>query len=145
MIFYSILFSICSTVFLHCSSAKKSKQEPPFSLGQTYYKRANNNVGSAIFITINNKSPQITLDSVYYKNQATKLFTNPDNPKMFIGKFNTHISNNIVMSSNPAAEYGNTPPKKIKPPVALKQNECLVSYTKNKQTKYFKIDNILEK
>ncbi len=142
-----VLTVSCTATLLQCSSSKKRQKEAPFSLGQTYYKQwgTGPTYGATIFITVNNKPSQIVLDSVYYKNRGAKLHAEPNNPKSFIGKFNPQVNKDIIMSSDPKAEYGNTLMQKVQLPQALKENECLISYKDNNITKYFTVNNVIEK
>ena len=52
----------------------------------------------------------------------------------------------LVMSNEGNAEYGNTMPTKPEPfPFKLKPTECKISYIDNGETKYFLVNNIVEK
>jgi len=51
----------------------------------------------------------------------------------------------IVLSSDPKAEYGNRIPEKpMKIPFELLHNECVISYIKNGKTMYYKLTNVEE-
>jgi len=88
----------------------------------------------------------IILDSVFFKGKQAKLEYR--NNSVFIGRFKTEANqkHDIVMSSDPIAEYGNKVPeipKKVQ--FELKDDECVVSYLKSGKVKYFKIEKIKRK
>ena len=90
----------------------------------------------------------IQLDSVYFRGKAAKFEIKPNNSTLFIGRFSlaANQKKDIIMSNKPKAEYGNELPKlNTKIPFELKDNECVVSYNEGDKTKYFKIENVVEK
>lgn len=58
----------------------------------------------------------------------------------------TYNNKDIIMSNDPNEEYGNTiPDNNEDSSFVLKDNECVISYIDNGETKYVKIKNIVEK
>ena len=137
--------------FSQCSSAKKIQEKAPLVLGQVYCQSwiagiEGGGAGLNVFIPVEDNS--IILDSVYFRGKATKLEIKSLNETIYIGRFISDLNKkkDIVMSSEPTAEYGNKMPiitEKI--PFELKDNECVISYKEGKTTKYFKVDNVVEK
>jgi hypothetical protein len=67
---------------------------------------------------------------------------------MSVGRFNSNINQkeDIIMSREPLAEYGNKPPRlETEIPFDLKENQCVISYKNGEKTQYYKIENIVEK
>jgi hypothetical protein len=140
--------------FSQCSSQKKLQQKSPVQLKEVYCQSwvagvKGGGSGMNIFIpveTITDKD--IELDHVFFRGKASKLTTKPQNKTLYIGRFkNTANSKqDIVMSSDAKQEYGNKMPEATEEiPFELKDDECVVSYKVGSKTKYFKIENVVEK
>ena len=137
--------------FSQCSSTKKIQNKAPLILGQVYCQAwiagiEGGGAGLNIFIPTENTS--IELDSVYFRGKVAKLEVKNQNGTIYIGRFISDFNKkkDLIMSNKPNAEFGNEMPnisKKI--PFELKDNECVISYKKGKTTKYFKVDNVVEK
>ncbi|WP_111308775.1 hypothetical protein [Confluentibacter sediminis] len=139
--FLFMLFIMAS--FYQCSSSKRLQKNLPFKIGEIYYQELGSNIN--IFITMKSNPKNILLDSVYFQGKQTKLeYKN----NMFIGIFKTLIikKQDIIMSHEPYAEYGNEVPKlpetsSIKP----EDDECIVSYKEDNVIKYLKIEHVTQK
>lgn len=138
-------------VISQCSIAQKMQTSLPFLIGDVYYQNWVSGVkeggsGTNIYIQIVSSTKQIELDSVYFQGKVTKLELT--NNMIGIGRFNsnTKSKNDIILSNEPYAEYGNKVPELIKKiPFDLNENQCVISYKEGNQIKYFKIDNIRKK
>lgn len=148
------LLVLIITSFSHCSSAQKLQKEAPVKVGTAYYQHwvagiQGGGSGINIFIpTEGTLEESIQLDSVYFRGKVSKLEVKPNNPTLFIGRFSLKANQkkDIIMSNKPNAEYGNELPEmNTKIPFELKENECVVSYEEDDKTKYFKINNVVEK
>jgi hypothetical protein len=137
--------------FSQCASTAKLEDKAPLEFGDVYYKEWSNPArytgsGLNLFIPITSNTGNIILDSIYFKDKQVKLeFVNDT---LFVGRFETDKNKplDIVMSSEPLAEYGNKAPKlSEKLPFELKGDECVISYKAGKKTKFFKISNIIKK
>ena len=139
------------TNFSQCSSSQKLQEKAPAMFGDVYFQRWNAGVqggGSGINLFIPVADTNIVLDSVYFRGKSAKLETKPTDTSLYVGRFKTEFNQpkDIVMSSNPLDEYNNPLPiQKEKIPFTLKDSECVVSYKDGQTTKYFKIENIIEK
>ena len=137
--------------FFQCSSAQKLQEKAPITFGEVYCQRWVAGVeggGSGLNIFIPIKESTIALDSVYFRGKAAKLEISQRKNLLYIGRFHSEINRkrDIIMSNEPYAEYGNKMPITIKKiPFELKDNECVISYRQDHKTKYFKIDNVVEK
>lgn len=140
--------------FSQCSSQKKLQKEAPLQFEGAYCQTwigGLEGAGSGINIFIPAKAmpnANIELDSVYFRGKSAKLTTKPQNNFLFIGRFSTAINQkkDIIMSADGKQEFGNEMPiipEKI--PFELKEDECVISYKEGNKTKYFKINNIVEK
>ena len=137
--------------FSQCSSTKELQSEAPITIGKVFYQKwiagiEGGGSGLNIFIPVNDTS--IALDSVFFRGKAAKLETKPQNQSLYIGRFISQFNKrrDLIMSSDSIAEYGNKLPiVEQKIPFELQSNECVVSYIDGQKTKYFKINNVVEK
>ncbi len=145
--------SICLIVILgsQCSSAQKIEPVAPLKIGNVYYQSwiagiEGGGSGINLYIPIILNKNNIEMDSVYFQGKSAKLEFNDKSEA--IGRFSTEINRkkDIIMSNEPYAEYGNqikrTP---LKTPFQLKDNQCVVSYKKGSEIKYFMVDSITKK
>lgn len=149
-----LLLVLIMASFSNCTSTQKLQKETPIQFGKVYCQSwvagvQGGGSGLNLYIPIEGKSlPSITLDSVYFRGKVTKLEKKSSNPLVFIGRFlsNSNPKDDIILSNEPYAEYGNKlPEKNIKIPFELKDSECVVSYKESKVIKYFKIEHITQK
>lgn len=148
---YFLLMLLGILSFSKCASIQKLDKALPLDIGEVYYQHWVSGVqgggsGFNIFIPITANPKNIMLDSVYFKENQAKLEYR--NNTVFIGRFKTlaNQKQDIIMSNEPFAEYGNMvpeTPKKI--PFELKEDECVVSYLEAGKAKYFKIKKIKRK
>lgn len=145
---FTIMFS-----FSQCSSSKEAslQKQAPVNINKPYFQSwvagvKGGGAGINVFIPVSDAKQE--LDSVYFRGEVSKLEVKPQNPNLYIGRFNSNKNRqkDIVMSSDPREEYGNQLPElKQNIPFQLKDNECVISYIENGVTKYFKIKNLTEK
>lgn len=137
---YAIVFAvICASTF-QCASNKEIattfEQEAPFTVKPVVFQEwyAGIKVGGTginVFLPISDVKGNIVFDEVYFRNLRGKLIKKEDNY--------------IAVLKNPSRLY--TFKKAEKPadyPFDLKDNECVVSYIQNGQTKYHKIITLNE-
>ncbi|WP_347923183.1 hypothetical protein [Pontimicrobium sp. SW4] len=149
-IFKLLILTVIMSSFSQCSSAQKLERNAPVIFGDVYCKQWVSGIeggptGLDIYIEV--KDSEFLLDSVYFRDKVTKLKKNPQNNKQYIGSFviPSTKKQDIVMSSDSKAEYGNKIPEKpIRTPFELAHNECVISYKVNGKTKYYKITNVAE-
>ena len=137
--------------FSNCASTQNLEKTIPLTFGEVYYQDwvagvKGGGSGINIFIPITANPKEIMLDSVYFKGRKAKLEFR--NNTVFIGRFKTAINQeqDIIMSSEPYAEYGNKAPEfSRKTPFKLDDDECVISYLDNGGVKYFKIEGVIRK
>ena len=150
ILFLTFMLFIMAT-FSQCGVTKKLETNAPLTLGDVYYQQwiagvQGGGSGINIFTPIISNPNNIMLDSVYFQGKQAKLEFRNNN--VFIGRFKSDINKkkDIVMSSDPYAEYGNKVPEiPKKPAFKLLEDECVVSYKIANKVKYFKIENINKK
>jgi hypothetical protein len=146
-----LLMLLVMASFSQCSSAKRIQEKAPLELGQVYCQNWIAGIeggGAGLNIYIPTVNSSVELDSVYFRGKAAKLEIKSLNQTIYIGRFISDLNKkkDIVMSSEPNAEYGNEIPKiPQKIPFELKDNQCVISYNDGKTTKYFMVDNVVEK
>ena len=137
--------------FSQCVSTMKLQDKAPLEFGDVYYQNwiagvKGGGSGINLFISVKSNTNNTVLDSVYFKNKQAKL--EYINDTLLVGRFHTETNQkeDIIMSNEPYAEYGNKAPqlpKKI--PFELKEDECVISYKEGKNTKYYKLSNVFKK
>tara|TARA_R110002049_G_scaffold122465_4_gene277323 strand:- start:7589 stop:8077 length:489 start_codon:yes stop_codon:yes gene_type:complete len=137
--------------FFQCASVKPIESKSPLQIGEVYYQNWTAGIegggsGYNIFIPIESNSNDIVLDSMYFRGKSTKI--EYANDALLVGRFETKADQkqDIIMSNEPYAEYGNKVPElPQKTPFNLNDDDCVVSYLENDKIKYFKIDGIVKK
>ena len=120
-----------------------------FVLNESYYKHwvagvKGGGSGITLFFSIKNNNKNVEFDSAYFRGMQTKLdFKKTGYAANFKTKANQ--KEDVIMSNDKNAEFGNQLPSKADFPFQLKDNECVISYIEDNTTKYFKIENIIEK
>lgn len=145
-----ILITVILISFTQCSSAQKIQDQASFELDQIVYQKWVSGVqggGSGINLTIpvTSNINKVVFDSIYFRGYQAKIEgTNPE----YVAHIKTEINqkNDLNMSSKAQEEFGNVTPKEvINFPFNFADNECVISYIENNTTKYFKVNNLLEK
>ncbi len=133
--------------FSQCSTAQKLQKKAPMNFGDTYAQKWVAGIkggGSGINIFIPVDENNIALDSIYFRDQMVKLKYS-ENDKMYVGRFKTEFNQpvDMIVSSDMKEESKNTYPIiKQKMPFEMLDNECVVTYSSNDKTMYYKISNI---
>ncbi len=147
----ALLILLAMVSFSKCSTTKKLQNTAPFEIGEVYYQYWTAGVkgegsGFNLFIPIESTPKNIILDSAYFRGEQSKLESMDQT--LFVGRFKTDTNQkkDIIMSSDPYAEYGNKIPELSKKfPFKLNDRECIVSYKQGSTLKYYKISNIIKK
>lgn len=147
-------FVIFISLFTNCSSAQKLQNESPIKLGDAYSQTWVSGVkgggsGLNLFIpTEIKKYDLIRLDSVYFRGKVAKLEIIEDETLVYVGRFKGKFNqkeDRIIDTDNPSENNNKTSEIDQKIPFDLKDSECVVSFKKGNETKYFKIEKIVEK
>lgn len=136
-----VFIGVIATTF-QCASPKEvipttTFEEPTaFSVKPVYFQEwyAGISVGGTginVFVPIVNENPNITIDSVYFRNLKGKLI-NKD------GKYYASLENASKLYTFKKAE------KPADYPFILNDYECAISYIEDGKTKYFKVRNLNE-
>lgn len=150
-VFGFFFISLVMMSFSQCASTKKLQDEIPLEIGQVSYQSwvagvEGGGSGVNLFIPIVSNINNLVLDSVYFHGKKVKLEQKTES--LYVGRFkkSTNQKKEVVMSSNPVAEFNNPVPEiPQKMPFELKEDECVVSYMDRNKTKYFKISDITKK
>jgi uncharacterized protein YozE (UPF0346 family) len=155
-----MLFLLAS--FSNCSSTKQAnnkqankigmhnfQETPSFTLGETSYKYWTAGVkgggsGINVLILVEENKDNVVFDVIYFRGMQSKFEAIKTG---YVANFRTKANQreDIIMSTNKNAEYGNEIADKATFPFQLKDNECVISYIEDNTTKYFKIENLVEK
>jgi hypothetical protein len=132
-----LIFAIFILQVFQCVSHKPLENTPPTVFEDVYFQTWNAGIeegGSGINIYIKTSGRTVAFDSVFFRGKGTKLQVNPKNASLYIGrfKFKSNNSNTSQRTSNMIT-------------FKLKDDEAVVSYLKNRQVFYYKIENITER
>ena len=139
------LFSsiIIITLFTGCAGNKDLQERAPANLQPAYAVVTED--GTELYIPVASiQTNLVSLDSVYYKGRKAALRKSDEREGLYVAKFNK--KGDMIMSSNPADEYGNKAPildKKMD--FDLKDDEAVLIFIQNGKTKYYKISGITQK
>lgn len=146
------LIAVLLSIFglTQCKSVKLDTKAP-LTIKSAYYI---NMVGgmpgnsSVNLIVEYNNLQNVTLQDAYFLNRKAKVsLENQGKNKVISANINTSTiqsREDLILHNNPTEELKNTPPTK-KLPFNLKDNEAVISYTKNNKLYYFKVENIKKK
>ena len=138
--------------FLQCSSFKNPSEivlekTNPITIEKPYFQSWVAGIqggGSGINLYLPIQNTTLKLDSAYFRGMIAKVqIINTG----YVSHFKTALNQkeDIIMSGEENAEYGNQIPANNNPfPFQLKENECVISYTEDNTTKYFRIINLIE-
>lgn len=147
----NIFFFVTTVImFSYCSSAQRLEEQAPFIIEELYTQKwiagiQSGGSGTDLYLKLKDLKEDIDLDSVYFRSKVAKLETTSDQ-NLFVGRFTSMSKQDIVLSNEPKAEFGNEAPKLLnKTPFQLKASECVISYRQNSTTRYFKVGGIKEK
>lgn len=150
----SSVIVIFSIVFISCKSSKAANElgfqtNPPFKVEKaTYSKWVGGQPGvHGISIQIQLNKATVELDSVYFRNNSTKLKLDKSNSNItYVGSMVLpKINKDLQMNMDSKKEFGNAVPDiSQKIPFQLAQNEAIVSYIYNNKTHYYKISEVIE-
>ncbi len=133
--------------FTQCATSKKMEDIAPVKIENPYFETwsSEDENGLTIYIPVE-ETATITLNHAYFRMKKIALIKEEGQP-VYIGKYTyPKGSKDLVMSSDPKEEFGNQVPAGIERiPFRLKDNECVIEYTKDGAQSHFKINNIPQK
>lgn len=154
-----MLFLLAS--FSNCSSTKEVNNEankigmqnfqetPSFILGETSYKYWTAGIqgggsGINVLVLVEENKNNVVFDTIYFRGMQSKLEAVKTG---YVANFRTKANQkeDLIMSADKNAEYGNEIADKAAFPFQLKDKECIISYIEDNIIKYFKIENLVEK
>lgn len=137
---YAIVFTCTLSSFYQCASPKVAttnfEQQPPFTIKPVVFQEwyAGIKVGGTginVFVPVSSVNEGIVFNEVYFRNLKGKLVKSGN-------KY-------TAVLKNPSRHYTfQKPEKPADYPFDLKDNECVISYVENGQTKYHKIVSLNE-
>lgn len=135
--------------FGQCASVKMEKN-PPFKIESAKYTKPTGDKGNYkttdLLIKYSANTP-VDFQKVYFQNKITNAVVKQKGDEQFIeASFTNQVKKDIILHEDPREEFGNSPtPPQEELPFKLKDNEAVISYTKNGKTHYVKIENVIGK
>lgn len=143
---YALGACILITCNLQCSTSKykleeQSQLNPKGVYFQEWYAGIKvGGTGFNIFFPNLNSEEKVVIDSVYFRRMKAKLVKGRANYSAILKRSNKYYKDvNVYYNDNKKLD------KKANFPFTLKENECVISYIQNGETKYLKIRNVLER
>lgn len=136
---------IILSVFWGCKPIKQEKAKSDFQIGKVYYTETSASplTTITIYIPVQQLPNNVIPDSVFFKGREAKLQL--ESNLVYKGQLLPSATNktDIVMSSNPNAEFGNMKPAKANKRFPdLTNTECVVSYKEESKTQYIKVTGV---
>ncbi len=149
--FKTISIRICilliGSTFMQCASSQNMKNTSSIQIKELYFQKwtSQDNNGFTIYIPTEDTS-RVSLKYAYFKQKRITL-TKEEGKSLYTGSYvYPKKATDLIMSSDPKEEFQNTVPVGIERiPFRLKDNECVIVYTKDGKEGHFKIENVPEK
>ncbi|WP_250433682.1 hypothetical protein [Hanstruepera flava] len=149
---------ITAVMLYSCKSTKEAfktntiilEEKSSFELEQVYFLKwvagfQGGGSGIHMYVIVKTNKNHVVFDTVYFRGMQAKMQLG----KMgYLASFITPLNQkeNMVMDGDSKQEYGNKLPKNDNHfPFVLQDNECVIQYTENGNTKYYKVKDIVEK
>lgn len=135
--------AIVLTLFA-CGSSQELQERVPTLFGKVTYTYSSDGIQLEIPV-VAIQDNRMSLDSVYFHGMKSGLVQDEEKPNRYVANFSVG-SSDMVMSSDPAEEYGNKAPQKPeKSPFKINEDEAILVFTQDEQIKYYKLTGIVEK
>ncbi len=135
-----VIFSFLSG----CGSNRELQERAPAQFQQTYFTEDGD--GLNVFLPVKIiQTNRVTLDSLYFREMKSELVKNDEQPNIYVANFSPKDPDH-VMSSDPVEEYGNRAPQiSEKSPFQIEDDEAILVFSQNNETKYYKITGVEKK
>lgn len=140
VIFFLVLFSSCASQY-------KLEEHTPNGIGDVFFQKTiagqeKSPVEYKIFVPVLKETPE--LQKVYFRGKSAPLKKESSNLYTAAFLFSEN-SGDMIMSANPAHEYGNKVYQDPDFPFELNQDDVVIGYVQAHKTLFFKIEKIKEK
>lgn len=126
-----------------CGSSQELQQQAPAQFGSATYIYTSKGIQLSIPVQAIQED-RITLQAVYFHGMKSPLVRSEENPKHFVANF--RVGGDMIMDVDPKKEYGNQLPQMPnESPFKIDQDEAIVVFEQDQQTKYYKLSGIVEK
>lgn len=135
------------STFIQCASSQKMKNiSSSILINEPYFQEwvSEKDSGFTLYFPVDDTSTTV-LKHAYFKHKKIILLKE-ENKSVYIGHYTYPKKTDLIMSSDRKEEFKNAIPAGIERiPFRLKDNECVIVYTKDKQEGVFKIEELSEK
>ena len=132
------------TLFTNCGSNKDLQERAPAQFQEVYY--TPNEDGMNLFIPVAVIQDEIiSFESVYFRGMKSDLVQDEKQTNLYSANFSTGTGDKI-MDIDPRKENANKAPQKPeKSPFEIEDDEAILVYKQNGDTKYYKLTGIEER
>ena len=148
--FLFILLAAALNIFASCAQNRQLVENPPFTITDSHYtswisQQPKNSSGMDIFLTITNKTANITLKSVFFKGKSAVF--NQESDGVYAAHFTSVKENpDYIIAADTNKEINNPKPQlPEQPPIEILPNEALLVYLQNGKEKFYKLKNLKDK
>lgn len=132
------------SLFLNCGSKRELQERAPAQFQQVYYSSGEDGLDLYLPVSVI-QDEVISLDSVYFRGMKSPLVRDEERSSLYVANFATGEGDR-VMHEDPEQEYGNRSPQRPeKSPFRIEDDEAVLVFTQNDQTKYYKLTGIEER
>lgn len=141
-------------LFTYCSSAQKLELKSPIAIGKVECQSwiagvKGGGSGINLFIPVLEEFVEtMKLDSAYFRGKVALLKPLNDSSKIYVARFDADFNKKediLINPDTPLSDKRELTKSNEKIPFDLKASECVISCREGSETKYFKIENIVEK
>lgn len=131
-------------LMIGCGSNKELQQRAPAQFQQPYYIMTQEGMELHLPVSVIQEN-RLSLDQVYFRGLRATVVQDEEQPNLYIAQFATGGGDRI-MHEDPEREYGNRAPQKPEEsPFKIEDDEAILEFTQNDETKYYKLTGIAER
>lgn len=137
MLIFTIIFSACKT--------PKLMNNPPFKIISAEYEEWRGGIPGISGIKVQivySSNESIDFNQLYFKNMITQVEFDSSNQQTIIAHFDTSKRKDLPVIEND--NHSKKLPEKIKFPFEILDNEAVISFKKNGQMYYYKVQNLVK-
>lgn len=132
------------SLFTSCGSNKDLQERAPAQFQQVYYTSGEDGMELHIPV-VAIQDNFIELENVYFRGMKSPLVQDDEQTNLYVANFATG-GGDRVMHEDPEEEYGNKAPQKPeKSPFKIDDDQAILEFSQNNQTRYYKITGIEER
>ncbi len=141
---FKIIFSLAFIgLLMSCGNSKELQERSPAQFQEAYYNTDEEGLNLHLPVAVIQDN-MLSLDSIYFRGMRSPLIQDEEQSNLYKAHFATG-GGDRVMHEDPKEENVNKVPQRPeKSPFPIDDDEAIVVFTQNGETKYYKIGGIAE-